>query len=488
MTLLLNLPPELFQMILLQAVLVRSPTRALRLRLVCKQFSQQVQFVLFQRQLLDEGLLGSMTRLEWNHCERAKFWHSYFVQRTLNTENRSHLNSHVISRMRMIAERICEETGIDLKTTIEALCWPAMYQAHHFSDAIRESGRLSYNLERDLLSAAAYLNLVPVTRRLLQADDCFEDGNTTFFPSPIILATVAGNTHILELFRDYIHQHSPESKGVDNSVTRRIWNRGMIDSIEQQFIEGAAMLDDTKLLRSTIYPTNGTRITGPMDLSTFKGILCGKDRAHSVEVNEYLGDLLGEKASVHSSASMLGKHARIGNIKMVRFLLDSGIDIRGISSCVPLVEACRGGQEKIVDLLLERGAEPDFPLNITASELRSWEHRLGHAPISYHKETFHSAMGMAAKAGSLSIVQRLINHGARLNHPMKGDIALRYAVTYEYTEIVRFLLGSGVISLYARRCSLKYATDKGLESMVELLKCDLADFEAKRVVKDSKTS
>ncbi|CAD6449142.1 1b42d6b5-7938-4a69-a42f-9deaf034bb30 [Sclerotinia trifoliorum] len=195
MTLLLNLPLELFQEVLLQAVLVRSPIRALRLRLVCKKFSQQVQFVLFQRQLLDDCFFRYMMRLEWNHCEPATFWHSYFSQRTLNTENPPHVNFHVIggrhyhviNHTRMIAERICEETDIDLKTAIEALCWLAMYQAYHFSDDTRQSGLTSDNLEADLFSAAAYLNLVPMTRRLLQADDCLEEGVETFFPSPIIL-------------------------------------------------------------------------------------------------------------------------------------------------------------------------------------------------------------------------------------------------------------------------------------------------------------
>ncbi|KAF7861956.1 hypothetical protein EAF04_007837 [Stromatinia cepivora] len=463
--LLLHLPVELVQEILLEAVLVRSTRRALTLRLVCKRFSQEVQFILFQRQLLDNCVVRRVRRLEWNHCESGKFWHSYFVYRVLNTESPSRVNSHVISRMRMLAERICEENDTDLKTTIEALCWPAMYAGYTSSNSNKRFKRLPCKLEPDLLSAAAYLDIVPMTRRLLQADDCFKGKHALFLSSPIILATLAGNTHILELFQDYFQQHLPEFQGL---VTQTSWDQKMRFRAEQELIKGAAMRGDLELLRSIIYPTNGSRIIGPMGRNTTRAVFRAQCSTHSLEVYKYLGELLGREGNATAGVYVLGKHAGLGNIEMVRFLLDSGTDIRGIPSYVPLVEACRRGQEKIVDLLLERGAKPDFPLIITTPELEAWRDGLSPEFWSY-EEQLDSAIGMAAKAGSLSIIQKLINHGADLSHPTIGDVALGYAVTYEYTEIVRFLLRSGAISSYARRRSLKNADKDGLKSMVELL-------------------
>ncbi|KAJ8063151.1 hypothetical protein OCU04_008392 [Sclerotinia nivalis] len=152
---------------------------------------------------------------------------------------------------------------------------------------------------------------------------------------------------------------------------------------------------------------------------------------------------------------------------MVRFLLDSGTDIRGVPSCVPLIQACRRGQEKIVDLLLERGAKPDLPFNTPPLEVEAWREEF--YPELRRFGQPDSTISMAAKAGSLSIIQKLINHGADFSHPAIGDVAFGYAVTYEYTEIVRFLLRSGATGPDGRQRILGDAIEKGLDSMVELL-------------------
>lgn len=94
-----------------------------------ERFSQEVQFVLFRWHLLDDFVGDFTIRLPYQNCKSTEFWHSYFVHRVLDASSPANVDeeTHYALKMRKVAEIICNETDSDLKTTIEALCWPAIY-------------------------------------------------------------------------------------------------------------------------------------------------------------------------------------------------------------------------------------------------------------------------------------------------------------------------------------------------------------------------
>ncbi|KAI9650843.1 hypothetical protein NHQ30_000878 [Ciborinia camelliae] len=459
---LLHLPPELVESILLESVFDRSIRRALSLRLVCQRFSQEVGDLLFKWQLLDNETedvgITPERGLQWHHgnyYKSSEFWRSYLVYRAFNIDARpdGRVKAHkTVNYIHRVAESICKETGADLETTIEALC------------GLRER-----NFDQSLLSAATYLNHAPMVRRLLQDGNCFQEEGG-LFPSSMGLAA------------DCFQEHLPESEGSDEDFIRYTSKEVFKFHVTEEAIQGAAIRGDKELLYMLIFPANGTdpeitglpdQIFGPMTCNTTRALRLSLRATYKIEVYKYLRDLTSDERI--SKVSMLGENCRIGNIEMVRFLLDSGVDIRAYSGddtrtysySAPLVEACRKGHEDLVDLLLERGADADCMFNDFSGREGEWKWFGGN-----DHQKMETPINIAAKAGSLSIVRKLIGHGTDLRRLENGYEALRYAVENEHTEMVKLLLASGVDLGYWGQKIFSSAHEKGLDSMVELLELE----------------
>jgi hypothetical protein len=129
-------------------------------------------------------------------------------------------------------------------------------------------------------------------------------------------------------------------------------------------ISGAAIRGSLNMVRLAVYPASraapdSTDFVGEAfgsvhrRSSTGNALSLAQWAARDVEVYKYLESFFSEPANLSRA---LAKHIRLGNLEMVRHLLDAGADIRGASGRDgnPLVEACRRCHEDVVDFLLER--------------------------------------------------------------------------------------------------------------------------------------
>ena len=135
-------------------------------------------------------------------------------------------------------------------------------------------------------------------------------------------------------------------------------------------------------------------------------------------------------------------------VRTVRALLDAGAPIDGREKHEPdgpsaLVVATRWGEEEVVELLGERGADPAA---VTASD-----RALG-AFLSAATETAPPAGGidldemllMAVQGGHAATVERLLDAGARVDgDPDTDGVPLGQAAWRRYPEIVRLLVSRG---------------------------------------------
>ncbi|KAI9645926.1 hypothetical protein NHQ30_005363 [Ciborinia camelliae] len=479
---LLSLPAELVDRILLQAVLTRGIKRGLRLRLVNKWFSQNVQSALFESRLLDSFDTGATGILcDW-HIEKdhgkSKLWHSYLVHRVLNETSLSHPRYLII---RDIAQRVCDETGADLKPTIETLCWPALkYASNPDSDSELKSNPSNPNI--DLLCAAAYLNLIPLAKRLMQEGHSPRDQSCLFTSSSFLLAAWAGNSEMLEIFQktlpDSLETHLNEINGSE-------WG-GLMElklpiedpshwamRVNPEAIIGAAMCGDLSMVCRAIYPPSCDSRESPLDgqtsgyldvfetfsyadlhLSIIRDLLDEAQYASwNVEVYKYLQSFQDREESRDNLTQCLVMHAGCGNLEMVRYFLDAGADLSGFvwhqDFQFPLGVACQYGREDIVDLLLERGANLNYNYG-------TWPY-------------IESALSIAAKAGNFAIVRKLVEGGCTTGWVS----AFSSAVFIEHTAMVKYLLylgrKRGIFTNGDGEWALETSKNLGLESMVELL-------------------
>ncbi|KAK2760513.1 ankyrin repeat domain-containing protein 17 [Colletotrichum kahawae] len=162
------------------------------------------------------------------------------------------------------------------------------------------------------------------------------------------------------------------------------------------------------------------------------------------EVHKYVCDYVGADVSDYRFVVL---HCWLGNVEMVRNLLDAGADVDGSvwDKQVPLVVAARACHVEVVELLLERGANPS-----------SSEYMLGYPLMA------------AAAGGSLAIVRALLDYGAIAD--LRECSTLRYAVMNEHTAMVKLLFERfAPVEIETSNMALQSAKDNGLESTIHLL-------------------
>lgn len=402
-------------------------------------------------------------------------WHDYLLFRCRNETDES-VGRFVEMRNVVVALRShCEMQGVrpdlDHDTILDGLCWLALE-----GGGKHQGGRQAWDSSKwragegpnpglNLLSAATYFSCFSLVKDLLGQGYEPKDDNE-LFPSPMYIAAWTGQAAMLELMQEYMPDYEELRAGKPGMYSR--------SKVEAQPLYGAAIRGDMDMVRLALYPPSRTIPPDNPDDQGKEGYVPGSElvlgfkpghipmgtklRAYtaaamrntsSPAVYRYLRDFLGQLS--HSPLSLcnpLAEKALVGDMVMVRYLLDDGADVVGkdANKAPPLLHAVRSCHEDIVDLLLERGADPN-----------EWG--------SCHHGTVLTA---AAKAGSLRILQKLVDAGAKMGSRRESS-TLRYAVELEHTAMVELLLRMGVGGEKERRRIMGMAKDDGLESMVEVM-------------------
>lgn len=423
-----------------------------------EKFYYVVKPVLFESRLLDSFRavnVGDVWYLKNQHGAED-FWHSYLVYRVQHE-----IDSRIgrFTEIRRMAQDICKETDMDMLAAIDGLCWLALEKitewcGHTSQDNVSRSCRERCRA-MSLLSAAAYFNLSSLAKALLLDQHCLDDDEGGLFPPAMQVAAWRGHFEMLELFQ----RHMPEITVYPTPENHWKWS----GRVGLSPIIGAAICADMAMLRLAFYPPSrenpkssdfaGQPYGTIEDTSPIGGKLRNAQlHTKSPEVYTYIEGFLAQPSQVQSSSVI--RHAEWGNVAMVKFLLDRGGDMIA-SNETALVAAASRCQEEVIDLLLERGADPNYDgKNNMLLE--------------------HLAIEMAASTGSLKIVQKLLAHGAHAHEFPKTYFRcppLFWAFATEHTGMINLLLENGA-TLQDRygNVTLAMAECCGLDTMVKMLR------------------
>ncbi|KAI1828353.1 ankyrin repeat-containing domain protein [Xylaria intraflava] len=465
----LDLPYDVFHQILIWSIVARSYAeyeedwwmdvrRALRLKLVSKDFLHSFQPALFASRALDR--FGSRDCFEGprRHYGADQLWQAYLVYRVRN-ETDPAVGRFV--EIQQIAKQICVSVAqADHDEVVDGLCWLALERGTT-RPAEREywaahGGRINEppSPRLNLLSAAAYFGYLDLAKELLDEGCC--PTKDDLFRSPTMLAALAGNRDVVMLFQEHLKKHEDRSSGERAADWKWKPDRG--------FIDGAQLRGDVDMLRLVIFPP----CRAESQRADFNGQEFGNADLDPELVSSLAGSLhrtrnwdlfqcseVGRSPHEIHRNRLLAIHADWGNLEMVERFIDHGWDIDGENQLNhnPLVLAARRGHLDIVDLLLRRGANPN-------------EHTMSQ---------LGSALCGAAACGSMSIIRKLYEYGA--GHSNQGEDEnwrdqskmLRKAVLMEHTEMVDYFFERGVLDRKCPASIRKQAEEEGLESMTELL-------------------
>ncbi|KAK4449037.1 ankyrin repeat-containing domain protein [Podospora aff. communis PSN243] len=512
-----DLPFEILDMIIRQAMISRGITRALRLKLVCKWFSYSVNRTLFYTNLL-ERRLKPFRRWDSHECSHGadKLWHDYFVLRCRDKGDDSVTRfvairetvDFVLPHILHDAEERNDGVGVpDWDEVLEKVCWLAVgctdagnrmhyhggrwqapswwegpWRPPHFHPDTAISPSYPWLM---MLSAATYLGHTLLVKKFLGKghDPTRRDD---LFPSPMFIAAWTGQSEMLKLFQE----HLPEFEEYQDPTgaymcASRTWK----SKIGPGSLHGAAIRGDMDMVRLCLYPPSRAAaseaegqdrleaqalILGhkpgsiPHQSDVGKYIESAVELARSPEVYDYLRTLLDKAEPIATSSSyippmppppdMLTRHlsamVKTGDISMVRHLLDLGTHAR--------LKKNRWSDKPLVQAIKRR----DYGIvELLLSR--------GADPNGRDKSSipFRTPLLAAIGTGSIAMVRRIMEAGAEARFLDDHEQALRCALQLEHTEMVGFLWEKGIgLDPISLACGLWRAEKKGLESMAELLR------------------
>lgn len=410
-------------------------------------------------------------------------WHDYLVFRSRaardepdNCFGELWTVSHVFSQHYQTRPSECT---LGQEEILDKICWLVLDGAGvvGWSGWDRED-RDPPNLGQDLLSVATYFGCKSLVRDLLQQghDPAIE---YQLFPPAMYIAAFTGQADMLRLLQEHLPDYEAKRPRQHRSAHRQYSWRSKIGPWS---LYGAARRGDLNMVQLALNPPAaeseavGNWETNPDSKSMLKRppgsvppsselggyIRQAMGHARSPEVYQYLlGFLDPAEVDPEHKHHELARMAAAGHTDMVRHLLDLGADPSHpkTNKGTALLQAVRASHLDVVDLLLARGADPSA---------MGWER-------------LRTPLTAAAQAGSMVMLHKLLDAGARVRRTGKDIYTLRQAVRREHTAMVELLLDLGIGTDLGRGIAFKTAEEQGLESMADLLKARGAKYEGKEL-------
>jgi ankyrin repeat protein len=399
-------------------------------------------------------------------------WHDYLVFKCRSERSPS---ASCIAEIQTLASALLPHVQLqrlddqdDRDIILDGLCWLGMEAC--ISRGLQEgSNRYSIpkrelaDLEVDLLSAATYFGCLSLVGDLLDRG-CIPAQQNGLLPSPMYVAAWSGRAEMLQIMQE----HLPDLEDSPQSSIRSHRKVG------PGSLEGAAVRGDMDMVRLALYPPSRKIVTPPGDDNEAKernSLLIGRYEPGSVpifsDLYRYIEDAMRKTASPEvyqylrsfvdpaSYKISLGRRrlerefatkVAAGDLVMVRHLLGIGVDPVGEKmQRPPLVAAVQAGHDDVVDLLLQYDAD-----------------------LNKHTDHHGLLLTAAAHLGSMTMMQKLLDAGAKLGERWDAD-PLWHALRKEHSAMVELLLRMGAGSARSRSSCFAMALDTGLESMVSIL-------------------
>ncbi|KAI0856278.1 ankyrin [Xylaria cubensis] len=444
---LFDLPTELAQLAFDHIVTSREIRRVMRIRIVNRQFKAYIDDSIFRLGLLRNLSISIIKTINrklndlFVHQASLSYICSYISYRVL----RDHSTTSFLGRVHQAAKTLCENDG-NMETEAIMACANSLIllalENGVFYKLLKEletdGSDNSDDLKADIYVAAIYLSKKSYVERLITdgIKFCGVAGRlgvcSTIFGDDLHAAAMQGNLDMIELLL------SCNSEYPQTGVLSFSEQWGILWDASRYGHEAA--FDFALDKRTIIYSDNSMETDILMLKDIIRDIPIPKNFERAARI---IGPFDGSWLT-----SWLQRSARRGHVQMVRYFLDKGVKpnhITGGSKNNPLVSAIRAGNETIVRMLLDAGADPNLP-----------------GPK-------YTALGNAVRKGSVSIVKLLLSHSVDINEGSLPPIAI--AVLRENMEMFRLLRDNGarLDTPETGRNLLKSVKEKGLSSMVDVL-------------------
>ena len=459
MSTLQTLPSELLELIIEYLVIKIGIYRAVLLRTVCRSFDTAIIYAICTSQVIDMEDPATPDMANKMHPK---------LRGKIILKKSKHLSKESKGYVRAVAQ--VNQALDNLLGGIDEERHRAIAEAVYAKDCYTPAPKKSIMEERNLLSGAAIIGDLDLIKSLLERKDpCDINGTTPSFPNALTCAAANGHLEIVRYLLDhhgarpdvessywYVsaswkNLSQPDQNPFESSYVSTMYQR-RLSPVRAAILGGHTEIvhlllqshphqmpaDSLEFLRALLAAVRVGRydfVQLLFEASSYltlerhgKEMLCEAVRGDQKDMVERLLDLGVDVNSMpnfltEESVSVLGAvsiAASLGNISMVRYLISRGADInrtfRG-EWCLPIAVAALRGQEEILKLFLDHGANSEIALY--AAALGSQPRIVGYLLNRYSElcriDTLRQALSKAVAESSLECITILVEAGAPLN-------------------------------------------------------------------------
>ena len=398
-------------------------------------------------------------RVSYMSADYLRLWLMAVVARP-SQHHHDALSSAVVGMTKILLTEIPTSDYEERRLTyVHRLCDAIAHNFHHrfssFLDAMFETGNICLDAADNLLSAAAAVGDIDKVRDLLKQESASFDRASVF--------------------------------GHASATAARKGHKQMLAAV----IEGSRQCESQVIITSLVAACGAGQQHTVEYLLSLQSLFTDHDIENSLEATAAYGHphvfevLLPRLSQIRRNVVLprsLAKASANGHFSTVQYLLHLGTDL---NSWEPpgsaLHHAANSGFSRVVRLLLDHGADPNFwagrngePLYFAARNGHTEVVRilLEHGANINAKANIYNAISRAARNGELIMVKYLLDQGVDLMARRQGNRALGEAAGQGHEDIVKLLVGYGVdINGNGRHSQppMHWAVVYGQERIVQLL-------------------